>query len=150
APVSNGTPTKPGEAPGFAALEEPTRLINEYLSKAWKENSITPSERCSDHEFIRRASLDIIGRIATVAEVDKYMKDPADKRREMLLDRLLYGELKAEYASTWATLWTHWLMTRTGPQLYRRQIHLWLEDWFTQDNQNYKSMVEQLITAKGK
>jgi len=147
---STGTPTKAGESAGFATLEEPTRLINDYLSKAWKENNIQPAERCTDHEFVRRASLDIIGRIATVAEIEKFMKDPAEKRRELLLERLLYGEQKSEYASMWATLWTHWLMTRTGPQLYRRQMHLWLEDWFTQENQNYKSMVEQLVMAQGK
>src|SRR5947209_7401234 len=50
-PTSTGTPVKAGESPGFISNEEPTRLINEYLSKAWKENSITPAERCTDHEF---------------------------------------------------------------------------------------------------
>jgi len=130
-PTTPSTPVKSTEPIGFSRYEEPTMLINEYLQKAWKDNSITPSERCTDYEFIRRLSLDIIGRVATVAEIEKFMKDPADSRREKLIDRMLTGELKAEYASNWATLWTHALMTRTGPQLYRRQIHLWLEDLFS-------------------
>jgi hypothetical protein len=153
APKTPVTPSKPvntNDPIGFTTYDEPTILINDYLTKAWKDNNITPSDRCSDHEFIRRVSLDIIGRIATVAEIEKFMKDPQASRREKLLERLLYGELKAEYASNWATLWTHALMTRTGPPLYRRQIHLWLEDLFSEDVQNHKSMVEQLIAAKGK
>src|SRR5262249_36492887 len=38
--------------------------INERLAEKWKSNKLTPSPRCSDYEFIRRASLDVIGRIA--------------------------------------------------------------------------------------
>src|SRR5947209_11263273 len=52
---------------------EQISLINDSLEKQWKENKITPSEPCSDYEFIRRASLDIIGRIATIEEITRYM-----------------------------------------------------------------------------
>src|SRR5262249_21987195 len=53
--------------------------INEELQKQWKENKITPSERCTDYEFIRRASLDLIGRIATPEEITRFMKDKPEK-----------------------------------------------------------------------
>jgi hypothetical protein len=146
---------------GPDGLEEPTRLINEYLSKAWKENNLTPAERCSDEEYLRRVTLDLVGRIATYAEYDRYMKDPKESRRAILVDRLLYDKeggkegsaaMKGnpEFASNWATLWTNWMMTRTQQPLYRRQIHLWLEDFFSAESQSYKSMVEQVVTAKGK
>lgn len=157
------TPTSGGPS-GFSTKDEATKLIDEYLAAAWKENKITPAERCSDYEFIRRATLDLNGRIATVGEVERFMKDPPASRREKLIDRLLYdrddknaggtgiagGKGNPEFASSWATMWTHWLMTRTGTQLYKRQMHLWLEDYFLGETQSYKSMVEQLVTAKGK
>jgi hypothetical protein len=160
-PIDTPTSANAPGSSGFATFEEPTRLINDYLSKAWKENSLTPAPRCDDYEFIRRASLDIIGRIATPAEIDRYMKDPKETRRGLLLDRLLYDKeggkegsaaMKGnpDYASNWATLWTNWMMTRTGTTLYRRQIHLWLQDYFEAESQSYKSMVEQVVTAKGK
>jgi hypothetical protein len=152
-------PVVPGDLPpGFSTAEEPTLLINEHFRGAWKENKIQPSERADDYTYIRRVYLDITGRIPTVPEIEAYMKDPANSRREKLLDRLLYdrdskdnpNKGNPDYAANFATLWNHWLMTRTGPQLYRRQMHLWLEDYFTGATQSYKSMVEQLLTASGK
>ncbi|MBL8800078.1 MAG: DUF1549 domain-containing protein, partial [Planctomycetia bacterium] len=123
-----------GTSPGFGPIEEPVKIINEYFANSWKENSIQPAARCDDYEFARRAFLDIIGRIPTVAEIDQYIKDPPATRRGQLLDRLLTGELKGAYASNWATIWTNWLMTRTGPNLFKQQIHLWLEEAFSTEN----------------
>src|SRR5208337_4296954 len=66
--------------------------INDEIEKKWKANKIDPSERCTDHEFIRRASLDIIGRIATYKEIDQFMKDPPRERRSRLIERLLEND----------------------------------------------------------
>src|SRR5262245_8851511 len=46
-------------------VQDVTRLINEKLEAGYKANNITPAGKCTDYEFIRRATLDIIGRIAT-------------------------------------------------------------------------------------
>src|SRR5437773_2230306 len=48
-------------------------LINQEIAKGWKGNKLTPAERCTDYEFIRRASLDLIGRIAKVNEIAEFM-----------------------------------------------------------------------------
>ena len=48
------------------ALCEQVAFINEQLEKGWKDNKIYPSERCTDYEFIRRATLDIVGRDVNV------------------------------------------------------------------------------------
>src|SRR5581483_3622412 len=47
--------------------------INQKLAEGWKANKLTPSTRCTDYEFIRRASLDIIGRIAKPEEIARFM-----------------------------------------------------------------------------
>src|SRR5262245_24989090 len=39
---------------------EQVAYIDELIEKMWQENKVDPSDRCSDYEFIRRASLDII------------------------------------------------------------------------------------------
>src|SRR5205823_1970130 len=49
---------------GTGGIHAQVNAINEMLAKSWKENKIVHAERCNDYEFIRRASLDIIGRIA--------------------------------------------------------------------------------------
>src|SRR5262245_45395712 len=56
-------------------LDPETFIINKHLGKAWQVEGIKPSERCTDHEFIRRVSLDIIGRIATREEIESFLAD---------------------------------------------------------------------------
>src|SRR5438309_3258477 len=58
---------------------EQIAYINQQLEERWKENKITPSVRCSDYEFIRRASLDLIGRIAKPAEIKEFMNWPTEQ-----------------------------------------------------------------------
>jgi len=69
--------------------------INEEIEKKWKENKIGPSDRCSDYEFIRRASLDIMGRIATgkgAAEA-RYGRKAKQPTRRQAKGRCLFGSL---------------------------------------------------------
>jgi len=129
-------------------VPEVAKFINESLSSEWKKNKITPAFYCDDYEFIRRASLDIIGRIAQPEEIKTYLKDPPDKRRSMLIERLLKHE---DYARHWANLWANWLLTRAGDfgkGRYHDQTVVWLEDQFAQ-NKGYHEMVTKLLTAKG-
>jgi hypothetical protein len=110
---------------------EQVLYINEQIARAWKDNKIQPAERCSDYTFIRRASLDIIGRIPTLPEIDRFMKDVRDnpaKSRSMLIERLLESD---ECAENLATIWTILLMTRTNSgEVYRQEMHDWLANRF--------------------
>src|SRR5262245_36789911 len=75
-----------------ADVPEVKKLIDEKIRKGWEENKVTPAPFCDDYEFIRRASLDIIGRIAKPEEIDRYLKDPPDRRRSELIERLLKSD----------------------------------------------------------
>ncbi len=126
--------------------------INEEIRKKWKETKITPSDRCTDYEVIRRASLDIIGRIAKPAEVKRFLSDPPERRRSLLIERLLASD---EYATNWANIWTVWLMTRSGAlnpgmSIYHEQMKVWLEEKFAGKDMQYDQMVTDLLTATGK
>ncbi|MCS6851515.1 MAG: DUF1549 and DUF1553 domain-containing protein [Gemmataceae bacterium] len=133
----------PGQVP--VPTDEVTKFINTYFEKVWADNKLQPSPIASDYEFIRRASLDIIGRIAKPAEIEAFLRDPPATRRAQLIDRLLNSE---EYARHWANLWTVWLMTRTGDPIHHEQLNMWLEDHFAKGT-SYKEIVEKLITATG-
>jgi hypothetical protein len=132
--------------------------INAEIRKKWTETKITPSPRCTDYEFIRRASLDLIGRIARPSEVRQFMADPVEKRRSLLIERLLTSE---DYARNWANIWSIWLLTRSGAlnpgtKTYHEQMQTWLEEQFSFDEKEpekdtrYDKMVSELITATGK
>src|SRR5262249_44935785 len=140
-------PAEPKKPASVASnVPEQSRFINETLAAAWKANKLTPSRRIDDYEFIRRATLDIIGRVAKPAEIEQYFKDPAGTRRAWLIERLLTQkdkEGRIEYARNWSHLWTTWLLTRTGQRIYRDEMQKWLEDQFRQ-NVTYKELVEKL------
>jgi Protein of unknown function (DUF1549)/Protein of unknown function (DUF1553) len=132
-----------------ADVAEMTKFINEKLEEGWKANKITPSREVSDLEFLRRCSLDIIGRVPTWKEIKEYQDDPPEKRRSLLVERLLSH---ADYARHWANVWSNWLLTRSGTfgrGTYHEQMDLWLEEQFAL-NKPYSDIVRSLITAKGK
>src|SRR5438067_5046684 len=126
---------------------EQVAFINEQIEAKWKENKRTPSDRCSDYEFIRRASLDIIGRIAKPAEIREYMAWPADQRRSKLIDKLLKSR---DFPENFANLWANLLMTRVGPPRQHMQMQVWLTEQFDKGNADWSKMVTSLVTATGK
>jgi len=142
----------PSDAPGD--LVEVKKIIDTRLETGWKENKLTPSHVCADHEFIRRASIDIIGRIATPEELDQFekdLRDPSKKAhaRTLLVDRLLKNP---DYPRHWANVWTNWLLSRSGTfgrGTYHEQLATWLEDQFA-SNKPHHEIVKELITARGK
>ncbi len=128
--------------------ENQVKFINDKLEAQWKAEKVVPSRYADDYEFIRRASLDIIGRIATPEEIKTFLKDPEKKRRSMLIERLLSSE---DYPRHWANMWSNWLLTRSGAfgrGEYHDQMNLWLEDQFA-SNITYDQMVRKLLTATG-
>src|ERR1700731_4226164 len=69
APAKRGERPKAAPAPEKPSIPEQSLVINSQLTRKWKEKKITPSARTSEYGFIRRASLDIIGRVATPEEI---------------------------------------------------------------------------------
>lgn len=140
-----------------ADVGEMAAVINKALKDDWEKNKITPSFYIDDHEFIRRASLDIVGRVANRDDIN-YFFERADKdskrtilpeqRRSRYVEYLLKHE---DYARHWGNLWANWLLTRAGDfgrGRYHDQMVMWLEDQFAQ-NKPYNEIVTKLITAKG-
>jgi hypothetical protein len=124
---------------------EPTATINQHFNAYWREHKITASQPCTDHEFLRRVSLDLIGRIPTVAEMEAYLKDAPEQRRRLLIDRLLKHE---ESPRHWANVWNDWLLDGGGPHDVQRAFHGWLEQQLAKQA-SLKDIAAQLITATG-
>ena len=58
-----------------------------------------PAAACDDATFLRRASLDLVGRQPAVAEIDAFVADRSSDKRAALVDRLL---AEPAWAATWA------------------------------------------------
>ncbi len=137
-------------------------FINKKIREGWEANQLRPSAKATDAEWCRRAYLDLIGRIPTIAELDQFLKDNPAKRKENLIDRLL-GEVPKngaindryleEFAGKRATIYTNLLIgrpvgnqnqiehSREGMEQYLRRSFL--------ENKPYDQLVQEIVSAEG-
>ena len=83
---------------------------------------LPPSPVCDDATFLRRATIDLAGRLPTRKELDVYLADKNPKKVEKLIDRLLASDDYADYfASKWsAVLRNRRFLAAGGRQADRR------------------------------
>jgi hypothetical protein len=110
--------------------------------------NLCPSPRCDDEAFIRRSTLDTIGRLPTPAERQQFFEcDPRDRRDEWI-ERLLASE---DYVSYWAYKWSDLLLingTRLRPVAVK-SYYRWVRDR-VEENQPWDEFVREILTATGR
>ncbi len=84
--------------PASAAL---SKLIDQKIDAANQDSNLTPAPLATDAVIIRRTTLDLAGRIPTVAEVRAYLEDPAPDKRRELVERLLNSPDFAFHQANW-------------------------------------------------
>src|SRR5260370_4988840 len=52
--------------------------VDAMLRASWEENSIKPSRQATDEEFLRRAYLDVLGRMPYIREANDFFKNKDD------------------------------------------------------------------------
>lgn len=130
----------------YAALPR-GHYIDKHVWAKLESLGITPSDAADDATFVRRAALDLIGRLPTPEEVRDFLTDPRPDRRERWVDELLE---RPEYADFWANKWADLLR----PNPYRvgikatLSLDTWLRDQFRR-NVPYDQFVRELVTAQG-
>lgn len=75
----------------------PTNVIDQLISKKWKEEQVVPAHSANDPTFARRIYLDLLGRIPKTNELHSFLKDPAPNKRNLLVDRLTETEEHADH-----------------------------------------------------
>ena len=92
----------PGAAPADVPIEQAIdRAIDAGLSKA----SLKPAAPADDATLLRRLTLDLVGRIPTVAETTAYLADTDPAKKSKLVDRLMAsGGFARHQAQEFATL----------------------------------------------
>jgi hypothetical protein len=138
----------PGHVPDEVYAKLPrANFIDGLVWDKLKTLGITPSAPADDATFLRRASLNLIGRLPTLEETRAFLAESDPDKRARLVDRLLD---RPEYADHWANRWVDLLR----PNPYRVGIKaVWnLDAWIRQafrDNLPYDEFVRQVVTAKG-
>ena len=130
----------------FAALK-PRNFIDELTLKKLRELNIPPSERCEDHEFMRRAFLDTIGVLPTLEETRAFLADKTPDKRDRLIDTLLQ---RPEYVDYWSHRWSDLLLVN-GDKLAPTAMWSYY-NWIRRHvaaNTSWDAMVRDLLTATG-
>ncbi len=119
-------------------------LINNKLKKL----RIAPSELCSDEEFLRRVSLDIIGTLPSIEEYHRFVNDKTPTKREKLVDELLG---RKEFVEMWVLKWAELLQIKSSNQVSYKAMLLyynWLQDKIAR-NIPVNEWVQELLGANG-
>jgi hypothetical protein len=127
----------------------PKNFVDELALAQWKELGLTPSDLCSDEEFIRRASLDITGTLPTVEEIDAFVADADPDKRERLVDTLLD---RPEYAKLFAVKWADILRNKRAGNARSQRSTFRFYDWIRRQidqNTPFDEFTRQVIAASG-
>lgn len=123
--------------------------IDEMVAASWKDVRLVPSAECTDGEFIRRASLDLIGRIPTYDETKSFLDDHSSDKRARLVRRLIDSEsFGTHLANTWIKLLIPDELSDPR-DVNRPALHVWLEKEFNR-GRPWNEMVHDLIAATGR
>jgi hypothetical protein len=135
-----------GQLPDRPALPQ-FNFIDKFVDAKLAKLNVQPSDVCSDEEFLRRAFLDVIGKLATPAEARAFLADQRPDKRTKLVDALLD---RPEYAELWALHWADVLridaavLGRPNAYAYYRWLRTSLAAGKPIDR-----MARELVTAEG-
>ncbi len=146
--TASGLGSPPAGAPDPARqLEDRARELDRLVEAGLEEAGMQRNPALDDEAFLRRAWLQIAGRIPTPEEAREFLEDPSLDRRARLLDRLLESP---GYRSRMFHFWADLLRVRD-----RLSSRVSGEPWkhFLQEaiaeNLPYDEMVRQMLTAGG-
>ncbi|MCC7339035.1 MAG: DUF1553 domain-containing protein [Pirellulaceae bacterium] len=123
-------------------------FIDEGVFASLMELGLPPSPLCDDATFLRRASLDVIGRLPTTSESEAYYASASEVRRAELIGNLLNSP---EYADYFANKWTTLLKNRRDDAsdiTSNFAFHSWVRDSLL-ENKPYDKWVRELLAATG-
>ena len=123
-------------------------FIDDINLQQLQELKLLPSDRCDDEAFLRRATIDIIGRLPTIDERSAFLAEPAQTRRDWLIEQLLSSE---DYIDYWAYRLSDVLLingNRLRP-LAVKTYYQWIHD-AVRRNQPWDELVREILTSTGR
>lgn len=126
---------------------EKKNFIDGHIFTKLKSLRMNPSPICSDEDFIRRAYLDLLGKLPEPEEARRFVKDSDPEKRARLVDLLLE---RPEFADFWALKWGDLLrleersLDSKGVQVF----HRWVRDSIA-DNRPWDEFVQDLLASTG-
>src|SRR5262249_38227112 len=121
--------------------------IDRHLAARWGSSGVKPTRPADDAEFLRRVSLDVIGRIPRVnVQMHTWLADKSPDKRRRLVEQMVDSGLYVEHFSN---VWRHMLLPPGNDQQAQAlaaNFDPWLRKQF-RENVPYDVMVRELLTA---
>jgi hypothetical protein len=141
------------KAEALVAPQEMPRknFIDQILFERMGRDGVNSAPLCSDAEFIRRATLDLTGRIPSAEDVTQFLADSAPNKRDLLVDALVQS---AEYVDKWAMFFGDLYRNSafaTNINVYRGgrdAFHYYIKDAIG-SNRGYDQITTDLIAGNG-
>ncbi|VTS06903.1 DUF1549 domain-containing protein [Tuwongella immobilis] len=132
-------------AKGPPSPSELAATIDRMMAARSQADSSAVAPIADDATFLRRVTLDLVGRIPTVAETRAFLEDSRPHKRKRLIEQLTQSPA---YARHWATIWRHhWIpQAEVGQTQLADEIDAWLVRQF-QQNTRYDRIVADLLLA---
>ncbi len=140
------SPAAEAASPATRRVSRPD-YIDAMLEASWEEAGLRPSGPATDAEFLRRAYLDLLGRIPNVAESRAFLENKEPGKRTKLVDYLLEHP---DFAKSFGNEFSILLVGRRGQDqaINREALTGWLRKQFAA-NRPWNEMARELITATG-
>lgn len=126
--------------------------IDELVYNRLDELHIQASDVANDEHFLRRVTIDLIGRIPSEEEYEKFMTDENPEKRKVLIDELIASE---SFSDLWAAKWGELLknFTNTNPldgtaMIAGWNYFKWVKEQMVQ-NKPWDKFAAELITSNG-
>jgi hypothetical protein len=123
-------------------------FVDELVFQKLKALGLPSSQVCDDATFLRRGSVDIAGRLPTLAESEQFLADQSADKREKLVNRLLDS---TDYADYFANKWAAILRNKRRLDVEKRatfSFHEWIRESLN-ENKPYDRFVREILTATG-
>ena len=133
------------DRPTSVTLAQRLARIDAAIAQRLVEEEVQPSPRAADSDWLRRASLDLRGRIPTPAEIDTFLADGADRRDAFVRAATESREFADQFGSWWAGLLVG---HSAGRQDYRTRLRGWIADEVDAGT-GWDDIAGELIAASG-
>lgn len=126
-------------------------FIDQILFDRMAKDNVMSAPLVTDEEFIRRAHLDITGRIPSAEEVTSFLKDAGANKRDALIDKLIGSP---DYVDKWTMFFGDLFKNNDRATNVRRftnardAFYNYIKD-FVSKNKSYAQVATELITANG-